>query len=237
MRRVDPRKVEKRPVARLLGAGQLLADLAPEVVGEPEIGPAVSLRLDGLEVPLQEPLRVGERAVLLDVRRRRQKEDLGRDLLRHELAALDLGPVLPERRALDLGEVAHDEPVEPRHRQPVDPRVRVPDRRVLAEQQVPLDLAVEHAEDALVRGVVTGDPRQVVKAEVVRRGRAFAPPGLEQADEVRPQVPPVAGRRGVEVDVLVEILVRVRMRHRDVAREDVVERRHVRRALDRRVPA
>src|SRR5207248_8074647 len=84
-RLVVPREVEDRPVALLLGALEPLADLATEVVVEPEVGAAVVLRLDRLEVPLEEPLRVRERAVLLDVRRSRQEEDLGRDLLRPEL--------------------------------------------------------------------------------------------------------------------------------------------------------
>ena len=42
-----------------------------------------------------------------------------RDVLGAQLARLDLGRVVPERRALDLLEVAHDEPVELRHREPV----------------------------------------------------------------------------------------------------------------------
>src|SRR5207248_544509 len=103
-RRVVPREVEDRPVALLLRALEPLADLAPEVVVEPEVRAAVVLRLDGLEVPLEEPLRVRERAVLLDVRRGRQEEDLGRDLLGLQLARLDLGAVVPEGRRLDLDE-------------------------------------------------------------------------------------------------------------------------------------
>ena len=91
-----------------------------------------------------------------------------------ELAGLDLRPVLPERGALHLREVADDEPVELRHRQPVEARVRIPDRRVLAEHEVSLDLAVEHAEHALVRRMVACDPRQVVEAEVVLLRRVLA---------------------------------------------------------------
>ena len=77
-RRVVPRQVEERPVLRILRVLQLLADHAAEVVVEPELGAAVVLRLDRLEVPLEQPLRVRERAVLLDVRGGRQEEDLGR---------------------------------------------------------------------------------------------------------------------------------------------------------------
>ena len=73
---------------------------------------------------------------------------------RRQLAGLDLGRVVPERRALDLDEVAHDEPVEVRQREPVQLRVRRADRRILAEEEEALDLAVEHVERGLVRGVV-----------------------------------------------------------------------------------
>ena len=48
---------------------------------------------------------------------------------------------------------------------------------------------------------------------------------------------PPAGRRGVRLDELVEVAVALGVRHRQVAGQDVVERRDVGRALDRRVPA
>ena len=70
-------------------------------------------------MPLDEALRVGERAVLLDVRGRREEEDLRRDLFRLQLAAFDLWRVVPERSALDLDEVADDEPFELRQPEPV----------------------------------------------------------------------------------------------------------------------
>ena len=89
------------------------------MVVEPEVGPTVGLRIDGLVVPLDEALRVGERAVLLDVRGRREEEDLRRDLFRLQLAAFDLWRVVPERSALDLDEVADDEPFELRQPEPV----------------------------------------------------------------------------------------------------------------------
>src|SRR5207248_9258072 len=103
--RVLPGQAEGRQVAWVVRAGEFLADLAPEVVDEPEVGAAVALRVERLEVPLPEPLRVRERAVLLDVRRRRHEEDLRADLFRLQLARLELRGVLPERRALDLHEV------------------------------------------------------------------------------------------------------------------------------------
>jgi hypothetical protein len=65
-------------------------------------------------MPLQQPLGVGERAVLLGVGGRRHEEHLGGDLLGAGQAHLDVRRVVPERRGLDLGRVAHDEPLEVR---------------------------------------------------------------------------------------------------------------------------
>jgi hypothetical protein len=66
------------------------------VVHEPQLRAAVAARLDGLLAPLQQALRVGEGALLLDVGRRGQEEDLGGDVGRRDLAGLDLGRVAPE---------------------------------------------------------------------------------------------------------------------------------------------
>ena len=237
VRRVVPREILDRLVARVVGVGELLADDPAEVVVEPELGAAVALGVDRLVMPLEQPLRVREGAVLFDVRRSRHEEDLGGDLLRHELAGLDLGRVVPPRCRLDLDEVADDEPVELREGEPVRLRVRVPDGRVLAGDHVALHLAVEHLLGRPVDGVVVVDPRQVSEAELVLLRRGRAPPRLQQADQVGVHLPPPTrlGRPGL--DVRVDAAVVLGMRHRHVAGEDVVERRDVGRALDRRVPA
>jgi hypothetical protein len=122
--RVRPRQVEDRPVLRVLGRRQLLPDDAPEVVEEPQLGTAVTLGLDRFLAPLQQPLRLGEGAFLLDVRRRRDEEHLGAALLRHDLAGRDLRTILPERRALDHEQVADDEPVQVGHAQSLRAPVR-----------------------------------------------------------------------------------------------------------------
>ena len=57
-----------RPVLEILGVGVGLLQAAAEVVHEPQVGAAVALRLDRLVVPLEHPLGVGERTVLLGVR-------------------------------------------------------------------------------------------------------------------------------------------------------------------------
>ena len=171
-----PPQLLHRPVPGLGRLGETLADPQPEVVGEPQVGAPVAGGLDGLRVPLQETLRVREGAVLLDVRGRREEEDLGAALLGPELARLDLGAVGPERGRLDLVEVADDEPVELREREPVQPGVRRADGRVLAEKHVPLHRPVEHRERRLVGRVVARQAREVVEAEVVLRRRVVAPP-------------------------------------------------------------
>ena len=112
---VVPGEVEDRPVALVGRPGQPFADHEAEVVEEPQLGAAVPRWLDRLLAPLQHPLGLGEGALLLHVGGGRHQEDLGGALLRHDLAGGHLGGVLPEGRALDLEEVAHDEPVEVGH--------------------------------------------------------------------------------------------------------------------------
>ena len=80
--------------------------------------------------------------------------------------------------------------------------------------------------------------RQVAEAEVVLGGRGVAPPRLQQRRHVRAELAPDAGRRRRSCSTNSSSeLAGHRMRHRDVARQDVVERRDVRRALDVRVAA
>src|SRR5437868_11074796 len=141
MRRILPAQLLNELVARLLRLRELLLDEPAEVEVEPELGAAVLLRLDRLPVPLEQALRVREGAVLVGVRRRRQEEHLRTDLIGAQLALLDLGTVMPERGRLDPDDVAHDEPVELCEPEPMQLPVRVTHRRVLAREDVALDLA------------------------------------------------------------------------------------------------
>ncbi len=100
-----------------------------------------------------------------------------------------------------------------------------------------MTVAVDLVHDGLVGAVVSGQPRQVVEAVVVVGGGRVAPPGLQQAHRVGPHVSPEAGPALVGRDEPVEVLVLVRVRHRDVARQEVEQRRDVGRALDAGVPA
>src|SRR5207253_10760637 len=122
--RILPGQLEQRSVSWVLGACQPVANSTSEVVYEPELGAPVALWLERLEVPLQETLRVREGPVLLDVCSSRHQEDLGADRLRLELAGFELRRVVPEGGALDLVEVAHDEPVQACQREPLQLRVR-----------------------------------------------------------------------------------------------------------------
>ena len=101
---VVPGQREQRLVSGVGRAGvQLLQPLA-EVVDEPGVGAAVVGRVEGLVVPLQQPLRVGQGAVFLRGGRRGDEEDLGLDVGRRRAVRV----VLPEDGALRL------EPVERR---------------------------------------------------------------------------------------------------------------------------
>src|SRR5258708_3245786 len=91
---------------------RLCLEPGAEVIHEPGFAAGISWRVDGFLVPLEQPLRVREAAVLLGVSGRRQHEDLGADRLGPELAALDFGRVVPERRSFHFDHVAHDQPFE-----------------------------------------------------------------------------------------------------------------------------
>ena len=92
-----------------------------EVVHEPELGPRVARRLERLVAELQEPLRVREAARFLDVRSRGHQEHLGLNVLGAQLTRLHLRRVTPEGGGLDLGHVAHHEPLDLRERPPLQP--------------------------------------------------------------------------------------------------------------------
>ena len=112
LQRVVPREIEDRAVTRIRRIGQLLPDPLAEVIDPVQLGAGISGRLDRLVMPLQQPLGVRERPVLLGVRGGRKEEHLGVDVLGPRLLRLVLGRVLPEQRGLVGIEVADDEPIE-----------------------------------------------------------------------------------------------------------------------------
>ena len=85
--------------------------------------------------------------------------------------------------------------------------------------------------------MAAGQPGQVVEAEVVLLRSGRAPVRLQQADHVGAHVAPEALFRRLGRDVGVEVLVGVGVRHRQVAGQQVEQRRDVSGPLDRRVPA
>ncbi len=56
---VVPGEVQKRLVLGIVGAGVELLEALTEVVEKPSVGTAIAGRIDGLAVPLEQPLRVG----------------------------------------------------------------------------------------------------------------------------------------------------------------------------------
>ena len=194
-------------------------------------------RLHRLVVPLEEPLGVGERAALLGVRRRRKEEHLGLDVLRLGLVTVELRPLAPELRGLGEDEIAHDHPFELAHALPLERAVHRADHRVLAHDEVALHLPVGHLAHRGEVRVVTGEVGEILEAETVLLGGVLAVPGLEQGDRVLGQLAPPAEVRDVAGEVLLEVLGVLRLRHRQVAGEHVVQRGDVRRTLDGGVAA
>ena len=237
---VAPVQLLHRLVARVRRRRQPLLDHPAQVVEEPQVRALVAGRLDRLLPPLDHALGLGERALLLHVRGGGEEEHLRAARLGADLAGLDLRRVLPERGALDHGEVADDHPVEVRHAQALQLAVRRADGRVLPEQEVAEHLpAVHHVHDRAVRAVVAADPRQEVEAEVVLGRGVLAEVLLEQRHHVGVGRRPVAllGAAADGVQVGGEVFGRFHAGHRQVAGQQVEQRRDVRRALDAGVPA
>ena len=103
----------------------------------------------------------------------------------------------------------------------------------------PSSAAVERAQHRREVRVVAGDLRQALEAVVVLRRGGVAEPGLQQRDDVLGEVrPPAAlGAAAVDVGRRGRSSPSRAVRHRQVAGQQVVERRDVGRALDRGVAA
>ena len=157
--RVIPRQVQQRPVALVGRSGHPRLDPLAELEEELAFALRVAGRLERLVAPLQQPLCLGERSRLLHVRGRGEEEHLGLDVLGAQFAGRDLGAVLPPRRRLDEVEVADHEPLQVSHAEALQAPVGRPDRGILAQQEVTLDLVVEHSHDGLVGAVRAGQPR------------------------------------------------------------------------------
>ena len=120
--RVIPLQVHDRPIPLALGPGVARFDPFGQMVHEPQLRARVTRRMQRLVAELHQALGVGERPLLLDVRGGGHQEHLGLDRLGTELARLHLRRVAPEGGRLDLGQIAHDQPLQPRQRAPLKPR-------------------------------------------------------------------------------------------------------------------
>src|SRR5581483_7767110 len=72
---VIPREILQSGIAGSGGTRKRSSQPPADVVQEPQIRPAVPRRIDGLIVPLQQPLRVGQRALFFGRGRRRQEKN------------------------------------------------------------------------------------------------------------------------------------------------------------------
>ena len=134
---------------------------------EPAFAPTIARRVDRFLAPLQQPLRVREGAFFFRVTGGGKKENLGLDLVGLQFAAFDLGRVIPERSRLDFDHVADDKPFQARERFAFEPRVLRADRGILAHQEHPFHLAVEHLVEERKVGMVAGDFRHPFVAVIV----------------------------------------------------------------------
>ena len=180
---------------------------------------------------------IGERSVLLRVRRGGEEEHLGLDVLRPELAAGDLRCVAPELRGLGGCEVADYDPLRRAEALSVKGSVHRPDGGVLAHDEVPLDLSIGHVCHGHHVRVVSREGGEVVVTEGVFLSGRVTPPRLQQGDQVLGHLRPPAGLGRVVLDVLGEGHVGPCPRHGEITREHVVERGDVGRALNRGMAA
>src|ERR1700744_4344724 len=95
-------------------------------------------------MPLQQPLRIRKRTVLLGARGGGNEEDLCTDRLR--IGALR--PLVPEGCCVNLEPVTYHEPLQLLQTFAREMRVRSACRRILTEEEHPFDLAFRHANAA-----------------------------------------------------------------------------------------
>ena len=138
---------------------------------------------------------------------------------------------------LDEVEIADHEPLQVGHRLALQLAVRRTDNGILAEEEISLDLVVEHVDDRLVIAVIAADARQPFETVIVVCGGGVAPPRLQQADEIcvgrgpESLLPVALDRR----EIVTRGCVDASLRHRQVAGKQIEQRGNVGRSLDARV--
>ena len=224
---------EEATVAFLLAARVHLLEAMSQRADELRVGLHVARRIDGLLVPLDQPHRIGEAAVLLCGRRGRDEEDFRLDVL-GVLAGL-----LPDFCGLREEDVDHDEPVETLHPGASELGVGAAHRGILPVGEKALDDAVVHVHEHVlmtvgIRRCALGDP---LIPELVVLGGRVAVERLEQAHHELRLVHPEAALRRLLLEVRLEIGMRVAQRHGEVSGQLVVEQLQIGGALHVRVTA
>ena len=144
----------------------------------------------------------------------------------------------PECSRLDFDHVANDQPFEFRERRSLEPRVCRGDRRILAHHEHAFHFSVGHVVEVFEERMVPGDLRDPVVAEVVFGRCVLAVVRLQQADEVGRKIMPETSWLCLMRQVIAQRLFgAVTARHRQITRQNIVERRNVGRALNRSVTA
>ncbi len=215
-----------------------LLEAASQIVNEPGLRAGGAGRVNGLVMPLHQPLGVGVGAILLGCDRCRKQKDLRLDVRGPHLSASDFGSVVPERCGLRLEQVTDHQPVEVGERPAGEVGVLTADRRVLPHAKESLHGAFLHHQEHRLEGVVPADLGQQVVGEVVLRLGHVAVVGLEEAHHIGGGMVPPAGRRRHLAEIVRQGGRRLgRVGHRQVTGQQVVESWNVGTALDRGVTA
>src|SRR4029079_5777388 len=115
-----------------------LLETPAEVIDEPRFAARIARWIDGLLMPLQQALRVGEAAFLFRLSRSGEEEHFGADGLRRQLTARDLRRIEPEGRRLGFDHAADAQPLQAGQRPTLQACVRAADRGVLSHHEQPL---------------------------------------------------------------------------------------------------
>jgi hydrogenase nickel incorporation protein HypB len=129
---VVPRQMSEGLVARPDGSRIKVLQPLAEVVDKPGIGAAIVGRIERLVMPLEQPLRVGQRAFLLGYGRRGDEKHFGLDVRGRRAGWI----ALPEVRALRQQPVEDDKPFKIAQTRAVQDGVGAAATGVLPEQEI-----------------------------------------------------------------------------------------------------
>ena len=133
--RIVPVQMFDRCILRLRAAGIERLQAFAQVVDKPGIGPAIARRLHDFVMPLDEPMRIGEGALLLTGQRCWQQEDLSLYILWSQFTALDLWEFIPERGGFIFKGLPYYHPFQIGQRHTDHVRVVAANDRILPHEQ------------------------------------------------------------------------------------------------------